>query len=409
MPTFRYTPLAGAGPSATIEAPDRPAAVRALLARGVTPATIEPVSVPAPAGPARVSRAGGARPRGVRMSRSDLAQLVRELSIAVSAGLPVVQALRTLARQGRSRQHRAMLSGLIERVEHGASLADAASATGRPFDDMLIGLFRAGEASGRLPTVLRQAAELLDRDVRLRRSVLSATVYPMILLVLVGIAIAVVTTVVIPGVLAPLEGQAITLPWPTRVVQAVAATARAWWPALAALPVLLAVGIRWARTVPAVRLAMDLALLRVPLLGRLLRDAAVARFTRTLATLTGAGLPVLQSLRIGRDTLGNRALERVIDGVCDGVAAGRAISDPLERSGQFPPLLVQIVGVGERTGRLPETLAQAAVALEERTETTIKMVTAALPPLLIVVLAGIVGFVVAAVLLPLLEMQEALG
>jgi len=140
-----------------------------------------------------------------------------------------------------------------------------------------------------------------------------------------------------------------------------------------------------------------------------LRDVAVARFTRTLGTLVSAGLPALTALRVTRLTLGNRALEETIDEVCEQVSAGRTISDPLEKSGYFPPLLVQIVGVGERSGRLPAMLRQAADAFEKRTEASIRLFTTVLPPLLVLMMALVVGFVIAAVLLPLLEMQEAIG
>jgi type IV pilus assembly protein PilC len=135
----------------------------------------------------------------------------------------------------------------------------------------------------------------------------------------------------------------------------------------------------------------------------------VARFTRTFATLINAGLPVLTSLRITRATLGNRVLEAAIDRVCDEVQAGRTIAEPLERTSLFPPLLVQIVGLGEQTGRLGEVLDQAATAFEEQTEQSVKVLTTVLPPILIIVLACLVGFVVLSILLPLIELQESIG
>ncbi len=154
---------------------------------------------------------------------------------------------------------------------------------------------------------------------------------------------------------------------------------------------------------------IDGALLRLPLVGPALRDAAVARFTRTLSALLGAGLPVIMALRVTRGALGNRAMERAIDGVCERVASGRTIAEPMEQCGLFPPLLVQIVSLGEQTGRLDETLAQASTAFEDRTEQSLRVVTTILPPALIVTLAVVVGFVVLAILLPLLELQESIG
>jgi type II secretory pathway component PulF len=152
---------------------------------------------------------------------------------------------------------------------------------------------------------------------------------------------------------------------------------------------------------------VDTTLLRLPLLGRLLRDVAVARFTRTLGTLTSAGIPIIAALRVTRGTLGNRAMEGVIDDVAEQVAAGKTIAEPMERSGYFPPMLVQIVNLGERSGRLDQMLSQAARAFEERTEQSVKLFTTALPPLLVVGLACVVGFVVMAILLALLQVQDA--
>jgi type II secretory pathway component PulF len=301
-----------------------------------------------------------------------------------------------------------MLGSVIDEVEHGRSLADAAASWGRPFSELTINLMRAGEASGRLSEVLSQAAELLDRDVKLRRSILAATLYPIILLCLLVIAVVIIVTVIVPRILAPIKSQAMQLPFPTRVVQGVAEFFGGyWWAIMPGVAVAVFVAVR-VYAQPGPRLSIDRALLGTPVLGRLLRDVAVARFTRTLGTLTSAGIGVLQALRITRGTLGNRAMELVIDDVCDQVAAGRTIADPMERSGYFPPMLVQIVNLGERSGKLDEMLNQAATAFEDRTETSVKLFTTALPPLLVVMLACVVGFVVLAILLPLLQFQENL-
>ncbi|MFM9996096.1 MAG: type II secretion system F family protein [Phycisphaerales bacterium] len=425
MPTFAYRTLAptggGGALSATIDAPDRASAVRELVRRGVTPSTIEPLELngaadpPArgdhaahPAGAAARARATGFLSRPA-MSRSEMASFVRELATALQAGLPLVPALRTIARQGRNENQKRMLATLVSDVEHGKSLADAAAAWGRPFSELMINLLRAGEASGRLPEVLTQAANLLDRDVKLRRSILAATLYPMILGGLLVIAVIVIVTFIVPRILEPIQKSGKPLPVPTQIVQGAAAFFGGyWWAIIPAVALAFIAGSRvYAR--PAARLEIDRALLSAPLLGRLLRDVAVARFTRTLGTLTAAGIPVLQALKITKGTLSNRAMEGVIDDVCDQVAAGKTIADPMEASGYFPPMLVQIVNLGERSGRLDEMLGQAAGAFEERTETSVKLFTTALPPVLVVILACVVGFIVLAILLPLLQLQESLS
>jgi type II secretory pathway component PulF len=416
MATFSYRSM-GAG-TATIEAPDRAAAVRELLRQGITPVAVEAVA----AAPAEVetsqgaplSRTGGkAAARGSfqlarTMSRVEMAAFMRELATAVQAGLPLVQGLRTIARQGRTERQRAMLESVIHEVEHGRSLADAAASWGKPFDDLTINMIRAGDVSGRLGEVLMQCADLLDKDVKLRRSILSATLYPMILLGLIVVAIIVVVTWIVPSVVKNMQGQIAVLPLPTRIVMGVADFFGTFWWVI--IPVLLICGLVLKRTYdqPAPRLWVDTKLLRVPVLGRLLRDVAVARFTRTLGTLTSAGIPVLTALRVTKGTLSNRAMEGVIDEVCEQVAGGRTIAEPMERSGFFPPMLVQIVNLGERSGKLDEMLNQAAGAFEDRTENSVKLFTTALPPVLVMVMAVVVGFVILSILLPILQMQEAI-
>lgn len=442
MPTFQYEAINagsstggnGATADRTIDAPDRSAALRLLRARGVTPTRLDEVKQRrrpgADEGREHTTRRAQAAGRSVptsslqsqasrllsrrAMSRSEFAAFIRELATALQAGLTIIQAMRTIARQGRSHagkggRQREMLDFLMHEVEHGRSFADAAESWGAPFNNLTVNLIRAGEASGRLEEVLDQAATLLDRDVELRRALLGATLYPMILVGLITIAVGVIVTVIVPKILEPLKLSTADLPFPTRVVQGAADFFSGyWWLALGVLAAALFFGAR-TYAQPGPRLAIDRTLLRVPVLGQLLRDVAVARFTRTLGTLISAGLPALTALRVTRLTLGNRALEETIENVCDQVSAGRTIADPLEQSGYFPPLLVQIVGVGERSGRLPAMLRQAADAFEKRTEASIRLFTTVLPPVLVLIMALVVGFVIAAVLLPLLEMQESIG
>ena len=404
MPTYRYQTSAGA--AQTIEANDRGSALRAIMGKGETPVRIEELSE-------KESRAGagaGFSFGGKRtMSKTELASFVRELGTAVNAGLPVIPALKTIRGSGRSESQREMLTVVIEQVEQGASLAEAMKQVGKPFDDLVVSLVHAGEVSGRLGEVLAHAGILLERSVKLRRALVGALIYPLIILLLVVVAVILVVTVIVPRVLQAVAGQIETLPLPTQIVQWIAGFFTHWWWA-----VLIGVGVaivscRRAYRDPSVRMRVDDAIVRTPVLGNLVRNVAVARFTRTLGTLVGAGLPVLNSLRITKSTLGNKALEATVDEVIEEVSGGHTIAEPLDRSGMFPPLLVQLVAMGERTGKLDELLMQASDAFEEQTEQAIKLFTSVLPPFLIVILALLVGFVLLAILLPLLEMQEAIG
>jgi type II secretory pathway component PulF len=412
VPTFRYqTPASRNGP-AVIDAPDRATAIRTLIQRGETPIRLD--EIPHPRTPivregVPVRAVGAYRFARRSLSRARMTAFIRELATALNAGLPLVQSLRTIARQRRAPAEELMLARLIDDVEHGEPLSDALRRYGPPFTDLIVGLVHAGESAGRLGEILQQATRLLERDARLRASLLGAMLYPLIIAAAVAVAVIIVVTVIVPRVLGAVAGQLATLPLPTRIVQGLAHIVGSYGYLIALAIAAAAWGGAHLLAKPGPRLAVDRALLRLPAVGPALRDVAVARFTRTLATLIGAGLPVVASLRVTRGVLGNRALQLAIDHVCEQVAAGRTIAEPLERSGWFPPLLVQIVGLGEQTGCLDEMLDQAAAAFEDRTEQSIKVLTTVLPPILIITLACVVGFVVLSILLPLIELQESIG
>ena len=414
MPSFRVQ-CAGGGETPIIDAPSRAAAIREVSRRGLTPVVVEPMDSFA-ASTSVDSRAGASIPavRGVslsggRFSGTQRAAIMRELATGLEAGLPLVQALRLIARQRTSRAQRAVLEQVIDKVEHGRGLADALEAAPQLASELSVSMVRAGEASGKLGEVLGQLADLLERDVRLRRALVGATTYPALLVLLCVASVILVSTVIAPRILEEASGAIERLPWPTMVVQAFANLVLGWWWLILALLGLAIAGFVAVRRSAEGRLSTDRALLATPLIGLLARDVAVSRFTRTLGTLTGSGISLLQALRITRATLGNRALENVIDDVVAQVSQGKTLAAPMEQCGYFPPMLVQIVAMGERSGRLEELLGHAARAMEERTEATLKMVTTLLPPLLVIAMAGVVGFIVLAILLPMLELQDVAG
>lgn len=400
MATYRYLVM-GAAKAGTIEAGDRPSALRALVARGETPTTLEEVADGS-------AGAGGFRLKRP-MSRADLGAFMNELATAVNAGLPLVPALKTIRDAGRAEAQREVIDGIIDGVEEGDSLGESVKQVGKPFDDLTVALVSSGERAGRLGEVLAQCSTLLDREAKLKRALVGALIYPLIILVLVIGAMIAVVTVIVPKVLLSVEGQLASLPLPTRIVQGIAEFFGSWWWA-----VLIGIALAiwgWVQLYrqPESRLKIDRTTLKIPVVGPLVRDVAVARFTRTLGTLVGAGIPVLQALSITRATLGNKALEEAVGAVGERVSEGRTIAEPMAKSGYFPPLLTQLVAMGERTGRLDELLLSAAIAFEEKTEQGIALLTKVLPPILIMVLAGLVALIILAIVLPLIEMQDAIA
>jgi type II secretory pathway component PulF len=428
MQTFRYEALGqgGAVATGTLSAPDRGTAMRQLEQQGVVPVLVEPVGGSgAGAAAAKAASAAGAAAAGATraldairgrssarptISRTEMANFVRELGTAIEAGLPLMQALKTVRRQAHGKALPVILDFVIEQVEAGKPLHQAAKEYGPPFDDLVLGMFRAADASGRMHEVLNQLADLLDRAVELRREIVGATVYPIIVLTLLMASVIVLVTFVLPRLMeGALNRPGIVLPFPTRVLLGVADFFGSWWWAVIVGAVLSLVGFRsWIRR-PANRMRVDMWLLRIPLLGTLLRDVAVARFTRTLGTLVSAGIPILSALRVVRDTLGNAAMMSAIDQVQERVTTGTSLADPLERSGFFPPLLVQIVAIGEKSGRLESMLMHAASAFDRQVNSSLKVFTKALPPVLLCIMAVVAGFVLAGILLPLLQAQSLAG
>ncbi len=422
MATFRYQGL-GQNSQGVIEAADRGEALRILDRKGIVPISLDAV------GSAKVPRAAviaasstevpfanllqrSRSKRGGRPSipKPELASLIRELATALEAGLPLLQSLRTVRRQSKGKALPVILDFMIEKVEAGVTLYQAAKEYGPPFDDMTVGMFRAADASGRNAEILHQLADLLDRTVELKREVVGATIYPLIVAAIIALSVIILVTFVLPKIMAPILAQGTgEIPLPTAMLLGLAGFMAAWWWVIALA--IIAAYLAWKRWIamPANRMLVDLTLLHVPVLGTLLRDVAVARFTRTLGTLVSAGIPILQALRIVRDTLGNAAMMAAIDDVQEQVTTGSSLADPLERSGLFPPLLVQIVNIGERSGRLEPMLMHAAAAFDRQVNTSLKIFMKALPPVLIVVMAVVAGFVLMAIMLPLLARQEALG
>ena len=430
MASWRYDGLdrGGVESSGVVVASDRASALRMVQSRGLTPLKVESDEAPNSAARAAVKKPAKSQasltgstqitlpnwmtlgPRRPTLSRSDMSNLVRELATAIEAGLPLMQALKIVRKQAPGKSQPVILDALIDKVEAGQPLYEAMKAYGAPFDDMIIGMARAADASGRMPEILHQLADLLDRAVELKRELIGATVYPMIVASLILASVTLLVTVILPQLMIPLAGQpGMVLPLPTRILLSFAwFMSNFWW-----LLVLMTFGAiiaarNWLQD-PEHRRMKDYALLKTPLLGKLLRDVAVARFTRTLGTLVSAGLPILQSLRITKDTLGNAVLMKAIEEVEEKVTTGQSLAEPLERCGFFPPLLIQIVNIGEKSGRLESMLLHAATAFDRQVNSSIKIFTKSLPPILLVIMAIIAGFVLAGILMPLLELQSALG
>jgi general secretion pathway protein F len=296
-----------------------------------------------------------------------------------------------------------------QRVNEGASLADALGAHPRVFTTLFANMIRAGESSGALDVVLYRLAEFTESQARLRSKVLGTMAYPAAMLLIGSFIMGVLFTVVIPKVLRIFEDTEAVLPWNTRALVAVSGfVSTFWW----AIGLALAGGVwgflRWRKT-PAGRARWDRFVLRAPIFGPLVRQIAIGRFARTLSTLLKSGVPLLTAMDIVKNIVGNTRLAEVIEQSRDAIREGESIAAPLKRSGEFPPLVHHMVSVGERSGALEEMLANVADAYEDQVETAVGALTSLLEPIMIVGMGGVVAFIVFSVLMPILQMNTLAG
>lgn len=359
------------------------------------------------AGAASAGQASGETPIK-RISLQAMGFLWRQIATALEAGLPLLTALQVVREQADRPAIAALAQDLAHRVETGSSFSDALAAHPRQFAPLHVSMVRAGETAGVLDQVMASLADFTDRDLDVRQRVRSAATYPVIVLVLAVLSILVILVFILPRVMSTIGQDPALLPLPTRVLMGVGDVVRGYGWAVALAAAGGAWGYRRWISTPAGRLAVDRFKLRLPLLGRMLRQVAVARFARALGTLTGSGIQVVEALGVLRDTLGNEALGQAIDQVRASVIQGQPIAQTLSQCGYFPPLFVQVVALGERTGKLPELLLRAADSFDKEVTASIQRTMTVLPALLIMGLALVVGFILAAVLLPIINMEAAM-
>jgi general secretion pathway protein F len=341
-----------------------------------------------------------------RVSQLDVAIATRQLSVLLRSGVPLVEALSALIEQLDHPELKNAYTDTRNQVNEGSTLADALKAHPKIFPSLYINMVSAGEASGTLEEVLGRLAEFLDDQTRLQSKVRGALAYPIVMAVVVVLILFLMMSVVVPKVTAIFENFNQTLPWYTRLLIFVSDIFSNYWWLLAAL---LVGGIYWFRRWLATdegRRKWDLFILEVPLFGPLLIMVAVARFSRTLATLLASGVPVLTAMDITRNVLGNTELMRVVEDARESVREGEGIAKPLRQGERFPPIVTHMIAVGERTGQLEEMLIHVADAYDQQIEVRVGALTSILEPLLIVVMGAVVGGIAFAILMPLLQLNE---
>jgi type IV pilus assembly protein PilC len=339
----------------------------------------------------------------------DLAIFVRQFSVMIDAGLPLVQCLEILGSQQENKNFAKILQQTRMDVEGGASLADAMRKHPKAFDDLFTNMIAAGEAGGILDTILKRLATYIEKAVKLKAQVKGAMVYPVAVISIAGIVIAVILWKVIPTFASMFAGLGAELPLPTRFVIALSQ----WFVRL--LPfiiIFIVLGVFFFRRYYAThggRRTIDGMVLRLPILGDIMRKIAVARFCRTLSTLMASGVPILDGLEITARTAGNAIIEDAIMAVRKGVESGLTVAQPLRESKVFPPMVVQMIGVGEQTGALDAMLSKIADFYEEEVDQAVANLLTLMEPVMIMFLGVTVGGIVISMYLPLFDLISKLS
>jgi general secretion pathway protein F len=336
-----------------------------------------------------------------------VAGVTRQMGTLLGSGIPLAETLKAMIEQAEKRDVETMFREIRERINQGASLADALAEHPAYFTELYVNMVRAGEATGNVDVVLRRLADYLQAQRALRRKVVSALTYPVMMIGIGMIVVTILMTVVVPKITGMLTDTGQTLPTPTKILIAISDLFKNWWWAGALIVAAISFVIdRVYRRSDAGRLFVDRNLLRAPILGDLLRKQAVSRFTRTLSTLLQSGVPAVNSLEITRTVVGNRVIADATEHIRVRILEGTDIATPLKATGAFPALVGYMVSVGEQSGELEQMLDRIASSYDEEIDIATERLTAVLEPIMIIFLAVVVGYIVVSIVLPILQIGQ---
>ena len=346
---------------------------------------------------------------GTGITTRDIVIFTRQFATMINSGLPLVQSLDILAEQTENASLAKVLREVLYDVESGHTLAAAIAKHPKVFTELFCNMVAAGEAGGILDTILLRLATFLEKNDALLRKIKGAMVYPSVIFTVAGMAIVILLIFVIPTFQTMFESAGIPLPLPTRIVIGMSAFLQAYWWACLGGIIGGAFALRATYATPGGELAIDRILLSLPIIGDLQRKAAVSRFTRTLGTLVSSGVSILEGLEITAKTAGNRVIHDAIMRSRTSIAGGETIAGPLKESGVFPPMVVQMINVGEQTGGLDTMLTKIADFYDDEVDAAVEVLLAAMEPIMIVVLGVVVGGMIVAMYLPIFDMINAVG
>ena len=416
MPVYNYTAMDAKGreQKGKINAPNEEAVANELRRKGMFPTSIRMSAKPKKAAGGKKKSGGGGLNINLGptvIKRKELTVLTRQLAILLGAGLPLIRSLRTLERQAKSPAVRIVLGKTAESVEGGATFAEALSQHPKSFDKLFLNMVRAGEASGAMETILDRLAGFMEKAARITGKIKSAMIYPCVILSISLLACVGLMIFIVPNFSKIfndlLNGE--PLPAPTQLIIGISNTLISRWYYYIGAVIGIIVAYKITVRIPAGKWGVDWVKYNMPLFGPIIAKSAISRFGRTLGTLMSSGVPVLNSLAIVKETSGNEVVATAIQKVHDAVKEGEGIAVPLNNTKIFPPMVISMVEVGEETGKLPEMLEKIADTYDEEVDNSVSALTSLIEPLMIVMLAGIVGTIVVALFMPLVKIIEKLG
>lgn len=419
MPRFNYNAIelvTGRTRQGTLDAANRDTAVTVLKSRGLAPTKLVAQSESIPRPPAKPA---GDKPTrawwnlriGRVLSRAALAIFTRQLAMLVRAGMPLLRGLEVLGRQERNPIFRAVLEKMATHIRNGGTLSESLRQHPRIFDHLYVNMVRAGESGGVLDVALGRLAKFLEKSLQVRGRIKAAMTYPLIVVIVASAIVLGLMIFVVPKFEAifagTLKGQA--LPALTQFVLGASSLLQHHALVAIMLTTILVGLVQVIVRTPAGARRLDRTRLRLPVIGELLRKAAIARFTRTFGTLLASGVPILPALAITADTSGNVHLADAIRQVHDRVKAGDGVAGPLRATDVFPDMVASMIEVGEETGALPDMLNRIADTYDEEVDRSVDALTALIEPLMIVLMAVMVGTIVIALFLPIIRIVQSLG
>jgi type IV pilus assembly protein PilC len=404
MPVFAYEAVDASGQrvSREVNASSKDEAIKQIRSQGLRPTRIAVKAKAQAAAPAEKKKKKGL----VLFDRVKQAQIVTftsQLSTLQDAGLPIVRSVKILETQQRPGKFKDQLGAIAEEVEGGSTFSEALSKYPKSFDKLYVSMVKAGEAGGVLDVILNRLAGFMEKSQKLKKKVKGAMIYPVAVLTVAGLILFFIMIYVVPSFEQMFKDLGQKLPAPTQLLLTLSQTLQRFWYLIPGIPFVFIMIFKAIGRTEKGRLALDRFKLTLPVFGVIIKKSSISRFCRTLGTLISSGVPILEALRIVKDAIGNVVISNAIEEVHGSIREGDTIAGPLRQSGIFDELLVNMIDVGEETGELDKMLIKIADNYETDVDVAVEGMSSLLEPLLIVGMGGIVGFIVIALFLPLID------